>query len=566
MYQLVRTWEDYKKHSPDINYDKLLFSDTETEALDGISDTSKATKGLYGGVRLVQVYQEEWECAVILDVRFLGLAHVLQLIKPAHIIFHNGAYDLHTINCATDEWWTPRDVDDTIYMSRIALFKKGPKFDYYSCLQHIKYQDSRIREWSKAHWQKYDWSGTLSDAALEYAALDVTALPALYNAVKEAKETESYQLDKVNMVYATEYSRRGVPVNQDTVREMLLDHTTKAERLEEELAPLNPNSSKQCCEALGTSSSDSDTLAIEANKGNKLATQIKDARHHLKTVGFLKKYDRPVLKGFFNPSAAVTGRWSCSGGARYGYDNRQQHPRQLLHCQEAPKGYKIIYKDYSGLELRLTVAWTGEPVMYQLMLNGEDIHTYTTCAIMGLTPDIMTKEQRTIGKQFTFASLYGAMEVMIQKILRQAGIFLEIKEIRTMRNNYFETYEYFKQWHTIHKDQMQTRGYMDVFTALGKPMRTTALTDSLAMPIQGSAAEVTKFSLALLKTRYPTENLVTTIHDANALVVREDVAEMWKDRLNECMVEAWYYVIKDLAIPDLPMPAEAEISQVWKFD
>jgi hypothetical protein len=42
-------------------------------------------------------------------------------------------------------------------------------------------------------------------------------------------------------------------------------------------------------------------------------------------------------------------------------------------------------------------------------------------------------------------------------------------------------------------------------------------------------------------------------------------AEMWKDRLNECMVEAWFHVIKDTEIPDLPMSGDAQINNRWEF-
>ena len=43
----------------------------------------------------------------------------------------------------------------------------------------------------------------------------------------------------------------------------------------------------------------------------------------------------------------------------------------------------------------------------------------------------------------------------------------------------------------------------------------------------------------------------------------EDKAAIWKDRLNECMVDAWFEVIKNLAQPDIPMPAEAEVKKCW---
>jgi len=68
-----------------------------------------------------------------------------------------------------------------------------------------------------------------------------------------------------------------------------------------------------------------------------------------------------------------------------------------------------------------------------------------------------------------------------------------------------------------------------------------------------------------LKSRHPNENLISTIHDSNTLLVDEDKADYWVDALNSAMVDAWYEVIKGLAIPDLPMPKEAEYKKVWEF-
>lgn len=557
MYTLIR---DLSEYTDNIDRTKPVFTDTET-----YEDEGKTSGGLYGKVRLIQVYQEGWEEAIIFDCMFVDLEKVLSMLKSCHLVFHSGAYDLHTINCHTEETWLPEEIDDTKYLSRIALYKKGPKFDFYNCLKHIGRHDERLKDIDKKEKQKSDWGGPLSSEMLEYAAYDVLYLYVLYEEVKEAKELNLYMLDIFNLKYAVEYARRGVPINRNTVQEKLKKNMTELEAVLE-ILPINPNSPKQVCQYLGTTSSDKDTLVHLALEGSEDAARVRDARTLSKTVMFLKKYDRPVMKGFYDPCGAVSGRFSCTGGDRYDHENMQQIPRRILDVIEAPEGYVIVYKDYAGLELRMACCWIAEPTMTAMIKAGVDLHTHTGCILYDETPETLTKFQRMIGKICNFLLIYGGGIAQLQATIRAWGNLLEsLQTCRKLNAKWFNEYKYFKEWHDMHKKVFGVYGFMDVTTALGRTVRTYTVPDSLNVPIQGSSSEVTKTSLYYLKTRYPDENLINTIHDANALLVREDVAELWVNRLNECMVDAWYHVIKHLPVPDLPMPAEAEYSIKWDF-
>ncbi len=397
------------------------------------------------------------------------------------------------------------------------------------------------------------------------AAYDVLYLSVLYDEVKEAQSDPVYILDMFNLKYAIEYGRRGLPVNQNYLRDKLKTSMTELENLLE-ILPVNPNSPKQVCELLGSTSSDKDTLVHLSLLGNKDADNIRKARMLSKTVMFLKKYDRPAIKGFFSSCGTVSGRMSCTGGNRYDASNLQQIPRRVLDVIQAPPGYVIVYKDYAGLELRMSVCWIAEPTMLKMIRDGVDLHTYTGCILYHVTPETITKTQRMIGKICNFLLIYGGGVGQLQATIRAWGGLLEdMKTCSNIRKAWFKEYSYFEEWHKMHKNLLNVYGYIDINTALGRPVRTFTLPDSLNVPIQGSSSEVTKTSLYYLKSRYPDENLINTIHDSNAMLVREDQAELWKSRLNECMVDAWYTVIKELPVPDLPMPAEAEYSIKWDF-
>lgn len=542
-----------------IEEDSPVFVDIET-----CIDQGKTKGGLYGKIRLIQIFQEGWSEAILYDCMFVELEDVLDMLKPHFLVFHNGSYDLHTINLYTKKVWLPKKVGDTMYLSKLHFFK-FTKYDFYNCLKYCKEEDEFIRSIDKKANQKADWAAPLNETLLDYAAYDVIYLAKLYNHVKVAESMEAYQLDIFNLRYAVEYDRRGIPVNQETVKKKLKTVNEKLENILSGL-PVNPNSPKQVCSYLGTSASDKETLMKLAVKGNEKAREIRDARQLSKERMFLIKYSRPTIYGFHNPAATAFGRMSCTGGDRYDHENLQQIPKRILDCLEAPEGKVFIYKDYAALELRMAVSYTAEENMERLMRDGVDMHSYTAGKVFGVSIDQVSKLQRTVAKALNFGLIYGASPTVIQMtILAWSGILMEYKEVEGFIESWFKAYPGFTVWHNVHKSHLKVYGFLDVTTALGRKIRTFKFSDSLNAPIQGSSSEVTKFSLKLLKERNPNENLINTIHDSNTLLADEDKADYWIDALNNAMVDAWYYVIKDFAIPDLPMPKEAEAGKVWNF-
>lgn len=559
MYKLIRDRDEFKELAK-FNPDLPIFSDTETCVEEGKSDG-----GLYGKVRLFQFYQKGMKEALIVDCLFVPLQEVLDHVRDAHLVFHNSSYDLHTLNNTTDGLWLPNRVDDTIYLSRLVFWEKGSKYTFYDCLRYAGLEDDNILAIDKKLNQKADWGGVLTPTMLKYAAYDVLYLSLLWEAVQEAIGTESYELDMFNLKYAIEYSRRGIPVDRDLIREKKRVTIPALEEITETLAPLNFNSPPQCCAFLGTKSSDKDTLVKAKLEGNAKAGLISDARSLVKMVNFLNKYDRDIVKGYYNPSSAITGRWSCTGGDVFDHSNLQQIPHELLACLFALLGKVFIYKDYAGLELRMAVAWICEPVMAEMMRNGVDLHTYTASVIFKVPMSEVTKKQRTIGKICNFLLIYGGGIGRLRAELMDAGILLTFPEVKSIRVAWFNEYPTFNEWHEMVRRAIKVYGYVDITTALGRNIRCYSVNDALNFPVQGSSSEVTKTSLKLLKTRYEDEYLVSTIHDSNTLMQDEKDAQMWVDRLNECMIDAWYYVIKNTAIPDLPMPKEAEAKRRWEF-
>ncbi len=555
MYSLIRNSEAFDKITIDPHLP--VYCDTETCVNEGFS-----SGGLYGQVRLFQLYQSSWKEAILIDCFFIPLQKVLDLCKPHHLVFHNGAYDLHTINLFCKETWLPRKVDDTIYLARLRYFIFS-KFSFYDCLEYTEVADEVIRSIDKKEEQKSDWKAPLSAKQKLYAACDVIYLEQLFESLKDLTDSPVYELDIRNLELAVDYTRKGIPVNQDTVKEMKKEFYSKLEVVLDSL-PINPRSSIQCKEYLGKSSSAKEVLQGMVIEGSSRAKKIMDARHYYKGLEYLNRYDRPIIKGFFQPCTALSGRFSCTGGDSFDHANLQQTPRYLKHVLETDEGERFVYKDYSGLELRMAVAFTGEPVMAQMMKNGMDLHAETAKYIFN--KESVTDKERDIAKAFNFMLIYGGgIKTAKQKMYLEVGITMSFAEVKSLINKWFDLYEGFKEWHDIIKDFFNIYGYVDVETALGRQARLYRLTDALNLPIQGSSVEVQKVALGMLFDKYPDADLRNTIHDSNTLISVKEDADMWGERLDECMVDAWYYVISDLADPDIPMPKGYETGKVWKF-
>ncbi len=301
-----------------------------------------------------------------------------------------------------------------------------------------------------------------------------------------------------------------------------------------------------------------------AIKGDTKAKDLLSARKNYKLLSFIKKYKNPIIRGFHNASGARTGRMTCSGGNRIFCDNTQQPPRAIMSAITAPKDMAIVYKDYAGLELRMAVTWTGEPTMAAMMFAGDDLHSYTASIIFNIDIEDLTEDQRLVGKILNFLMIYGGSVKAAQAtFVAWGGINMAYASVKRMITRWFKEYPYFTEWHRLTEEEIRVKGYADIVTALGREIRVFNLNDALNFPIQGSSSEVTKTAIKYLFERYIDPPIINVVHDSIAMLCYIEQAQMWKERLNECMVDAWFYVIKDQVIPDLPMPAEAEIKQRW---
>jgi len=535
-YKLIRDEETLKKEIQKLDIHKNLYLDTETI-------------GLYGFVRLLQLYQEGLEYALLIDGYYVNIDKVAKFIENRfNIVGYNLSYDFSCLNINPK----PQKFDDLFFASKLKLYNLD-KFSLDNVLESIGINISS----DKKAMQKANWDGVLTEKQLIYAAEDVLLLPALYEEVKPVlQDYFVYTLDKISLHHTLKVQKVGLKVDRERHRAKFKETLSKLEEIANQI-PINYNSPKQVTEFLGTKKADVDTLKNLMYEGDKRAELIYYAKKYDKQLQFLRKYDKERVYGHFNPAGAVSGRFSCS------QENIQQIPRDVKDVfgftKEENKTFVTV--DYPQIELRLAVCIWGEPVMEELFKEGKDLHIATASFIYNKPENEITKTERQVAKSANFGLLYGmGIERFRQYVRTNTGILLTFEEAKEAREKWLSIYRGFWQKHIEVAKEYRRNGYYIGRTALGRVYKGKTLNDSLNIQIQGSGAELIKLALHYAFKKKPNLKICNIIHDALYVEAKKEEAEEAGQVLKEAMQEAW-----DEMLPlfpkcnDLPLPLEVEI-------
>jgi DNA polymerase I-like protein with 3'-5' exonuclease and polymerase domains len=149
-----------------------------------------------------------------------------------------------------------------------------------------------------------------------------------------------------------------------------------------------------------------------------LIRAVLDYRHHDTVITtFLEPYQTMVTHGDGRVRPTVytlgthTGRMSCVR------PNLQQLPRQggIRACITADPDHLLISADFSGVELRVAAALSGDTTLRQMLANGVDVHGVIARQVFGPTA---TKADRYSVKRGVFGRLYGGG---VPTLARQVG-------------------------------------------------------------------------------------------------------------------------------------------------
>jgi hypothetical protein len=163
-----------------------------------------------------------------------------------------------------------------------------------------------------------------------------------------------------------------------------------------------------------------------------------------------------------------------------------------------------------------------------------------------------------------FGLLYGAGAATLQKqAVAQYGVDLSFKESKGLVQGFCEAYPRLKRW----QDQEGNGTTKSVLTMLGRRRILTGFNDKyttrINTQVQGTAGDIAKTAIALLwqQLQHTPEyeaRLISMVHDEIVMEVREDLADLWKERLSNAMETAGNCICIDV-----PIVAEASCGPTW---
>ena len=267
--------------------------------------------------------------------------------------------------------------------------------------------------------------------------------------------------------------------------------------------------------------------------------------------------DDGFVRASYLQLGAESGRMSCIN------PNNQQIPRDEVFrsCVEAPDGWLLVDADFGQMELRLAAAVAKDKRMIEAFKNGEDLHTVTAEAI-GCS--------RQVAKSANFGLLYGSGAKGLRNYAGGVGITMTVEEAADIREQWLATYTGIADWQQKNAKAAGNSedGWGEVRIP-GSGMRRFLLgeMDRLTVrcntPIQGAGAAILKLALGSLwpelqKVGELEARVAACIHDEILLLVKEDKAEEWAEKLRIIMEKAearW--------LGDIPPLAEPCIGKRW---
>ena len=546
-FKVIKNLNDLPQFNPEFP----TFTDIETEQL-------------YVGVRLVQLYQPDTSDLIyVIDIDDVDLDEVKALIRPLWTVWTGASYDFGTLNMTTEKF------DDIMYLARTAY----PEWQEYALDEMIaKFKLHNLYEGlDKKKLQKAGFirGAYLSHDQLRYSATDVYALSFIWKdkRIQQVRNITAYKVDILSMRYAIEYQQNGLLVDRAAVRKELdaLEGTIRANELA--LNGLNPNSPKQCKEALNVESTNKPTLIRLISQGNTIAKTVYEQRRLLKRRTFLVSYNKPKVFTKFNVAGAVTGRFTSTGGDLHNGINAQQITRNLQYIFNQPTEDTVVIEcDFGTAELRAATAIMREEVMYKELLAGMDLHKIAASMATGKPLEEITKDDRQKGKAVSFGLIFGMSAESFQEYaFTNYGVIFTLEEAKAIKKKYQEHYPAINKYH-----QMQWENYKDpsyyVTTALGRRAKPRLGTDAINIPTQGTIAETTKLAIHYMAKEdiRILQYIYNVVHDQiNARVPKPELL-YWKDLMVRNMQKAWTEICKTelMFYKDIPMPVDSSHSQL----
>jgi len=224
----------------------------------------------------------------------------------------------------------------------------------------------------------------------------------------------------------------------------------------------------------------------------------------------------------FNPTGAATGRLSSNNPNLQNIPIRTELGREIRAAFVPRPGWTLVKVDYSQIELRLLAHFSGDHVLTDSFVNGEDIHTRTAAEVFGVPPLMVTPELRRNAKAVNFGIVYGQTSFGLA-----AALGISRGEADTYIKSYFSRYAGVKKYIERTVAEVRKSGYAETLFGRRRPIpdissknpnaRGFAERTAVNTPLQGTAADLIKMAMIRIDEQLRAENwqsrMLLQVHD-----------------------------------------------------
>lgn len=264
----------------------------------------------------------------------------------------------------------------------------------------------------------------------------------------------------------------------------------------------------------------------------------------------------------FEQAVAQTGRLASKDPNMQNVPVRTALGREIRGCFEAADGNVLLSIDYSQIELRVLAHIADEPVLKEIFVRGEDVHSATASQVFGVPPEHLDVGQRSKAKMVNYGIVYGLTDYGMADRL---GI--EREEAKEFIDAYFARFPAVKAYIDTTIEQAREHGF--VMTMWGRRRQipelkarnwqVRSLGERLAVntPIQGTAADILK--LAMIRTAALLEGTavrpILTVHDELLFEGPPDAVAELQPAIVAEMVGVWEFTP--------PLEVDAGVGKTW---
>jgi DNA polymerase-1 len=267
----------------------------------------------------------------------------------------------------------------------------------------------------------------------------------------------------------------------------------------------------------------------------------------------------------YQQAVAATGRLSSADPNLQNIPIRTALGRRIRRAFVAPPGKLLLGADYSQQELRILAHVSGDAGLRADFDAHADIHRAAAARVLGIAPEEVTREQRSMAKMVNYGIAYGMSDFGLADRLK-----ISREDAHAFIANYFAAYEgirrYTVQIKILARDQgfvstlLGRRRYLPELTARNSALRAAGERMAINMPIQGTAADGMKIAMvrldAALRERGLRSRMLLQVHDELVFETDADELETLANLATEVM---------EAALPlDVPLTVDLKVGANWE--